>query len=456
MSKRLFPLFVFVTFLAFAVSSCGPSLTPTSTPLPPTATPPLPTHAAGTSYYVDSVNGQDSNSGLSPSQAWQTLTPVNDHTFEPGDTIYFARGSSWDTGLIIHDSGTADNPIAFTSYGTGAMPVFEKPGGNAILVTGSHVVIDGLFLQNAANDPHIAYTVRGALLIFFNTEHNVVRNSEFTNAGVGIRVFGQHHLIEHNYIHDLVLVYDRINESYGAIGISVNDSNIEVAYNRFVNCRHKARAYGYDGGAIEIEGFAPVKDSIYIHHNISTDSQGFIEVTETKTSNVTVSYNISDDYQQFIAWDTTTTPSDFLVEHNTVIRTHRENACPLFTVFYYREEGPDPGASWLTFRNNIFYTTWQPVLDNSRHPFNYPHDHNLFYTPADSAISDPVGYPPGPGDISANPQFVDFSELDLHLQSTSPAINMGADLGYTSDYDDNPVPIGPAPDAGAYEYQSHD
>jgi len=114
------------------------------------------------------VNGRDSNSGLSPSQAWQTLTPVNDHTFEPGDTVYFARGSIWDSGLIIHDSGTADDPITFTSYGTGAMPVFEKPGGNAILVTGSHVVIDGLFLQNAANDPHIAYTVRFIFSIAFS------------------------------------------------------------------------------------------------------------------------------------------------------------------------------------------------------------------------------------------------------------------------------------------------
>ena len=166
-------------------------------------------------------------------------------------------------------------------------------------------------------------------------------------------------------------------------------------------------------------------------------------------------YNISDDYQQFIAWDTTTMPSNFLVEHNTVIRTYEENACPLFTVFYYREQGPDPDASWLTFRNNIFYTAWQPVLDNADYPFNYPRDHNLFYAPAGSAISDPVGYPLGPGDIIADPQFVDFAR-DLHLQPSSPAINMGANLGYTSDYDGNPVPVGPAPDAGAYEYQGGD
>lgn len=41
--KKLFPLFLSVTFLALAVSSCGPSLSPTATPILPTATPMPPT-----------------------------------------------------------------------------------------------------------------------------------------------------------------------------------------------------------------------------------------------------------------------------------------------------------------------------------------------------------------------------------------------------------------------------
>jgi hypothetical protein len=451
--RKLFSRFLALVCIIVAASGCGAGSSTIPTLPPPTQTPP-PAQASGASYYVDSVNGQDSNSGLSSSQAWQTLAPVNDHSFEPGDTIHFACGSNWDAGLILRDSGTAGQPITLTAYGSGHPPVFEKPGGIAIWITGSYTVIDGLFLQNAANDPDIPYNFRGALLIYTGTEHNVVRNSEFTNAGVGIKTFGRHHLIEHNYIHDLVLVYDRPKESYGAIGISVNDSDTEIAHNGFENCRHEAIAYGYDGGAIEIEGFTAVKDNIYIHHNVSIGSQGFIEVAETKATNVTVAHNVSDDYQQFIAWDTTTRPSNFLVEHNTVIRIHPENACALFTMFYYREEGVDPDESWLTFRNNVFYTAWRPVLDNADYPCNYPHGHNLFYTPSGSAISDPVGYPLGPGDIIGDPQFVDFGARDLHLQPTSPAIDMGADLGYTNDYDANPVPIGPAPDAGAYEYQN--
>ena len=56
----------------------------------------------------------------------------------------------------------------------------------------------------------------------------------------------------------------------------------------------------------------------------------------------------------------------------------------------------------------------------------------------------------------SDPLFVDLTRRDLHLQANSPAIDLGVDLSYTRDYDGNPVPIGPAPDAGAYEYQGDD
>ena len=71
-------------------------MAPSGTPdIPPTPTEPV----AG--YFVDSKLGNDSNSGLSPSDAWERLAPVNDHEFEPGESVHFASGSSWDTDLVI-------------------------------------------------------------------------------------------------------------------------------------------------------------------------------------------------------------------------------------------------------------------------------------------------------------------------------------------------------------------
>lgn len=56
--------------------------------------------------------------------------------------------------------------------------------------------------------------------------------------------------------------------------------------------------------------------------------------------------------------------------------------------------------------------------------------------------------------VEGDPLFVSTVTPDFHLQSTSPAINAGTNVGLTSDYEGNHVPFGLAPDIGAYEYHS--
>ncbi|MBX6321414.1 MAG: right-handed parallel beta-helix repeat-containing protein [Rhodospirillaceae bacterium] len=79
----------------------------------------------GKTYYVDATNGSDSNDGLSPGSAWQSIQQVNAHGFEPGDTILFHRGDVYYDMLRPASSGTADQPITFGAYGTGPNPVFS-------------------------------------------------------------------------------------------------------------------------------------------------------------------------------------------------------------------------------------------------------------------------------------------------------------------------------------------
>jgi parallel beta-helix repeat protein len=87
-------------------------------------------------YYVDSVSGLDTNSGLTTALAWKTITPVNAKTFSPGDNVLFKRGCVWNyvnstnftlpsTGLVIKTSGTSGSPITWGAYGTGANPLFS-------------------------------------------------------------------------------------------------------------------------------------------------------------------------------------------------------------------------------------------------------------------------------------------------------------------------------------------
>ncbi|MDR3609503.1 MAG: hypothetical protein P4L27_02960, partial [Ignavibacteriaceae bacterium] len=49
--------------------------------------------AYSSTYYVDNVNGNDTNSGISPSAAWNTISRINSTRFNSGDTISFKAGS---------------------------------------------------------------------------------------------------------------------------------------------------------------------------------------------------------------------------------------------------------------------------------------------------------------------------------------------------------------------------
>jgi hypothetical protein len=82
-----------------------------------------------TNYYVAN-KGNDGANGTSTGTAWATIAKVNASIFVPGDNILFNRGDMWREQLIVPTSGTSVNPITFTVYGTGALPI----------ITGSDVI----------------------------------------------------------------------------------------------------------------------------------------------------------------------------------------------------------------------------------------------------------------------------------------------------------------------------
>lgn len=77
------------------------------------------------SYYVDSVSGNDSNSGTSSTSPWRTIAKVNSHNFVAGDHILFKRGDTWRELLSFPSSGEAANPIVIDAYGSGKAPTIN-------------------------------------------------------------------------------------------------------------------------------------------------------------------------------------------------------------------------------------------------------------------------------------------------------------------------------------------
>ena len=73
-------------------------------------------------YYVSSVSGNDSNSGLSETQAWKSISKVNTEMsgISPGATIRFKRGEVFIGQLNV----TVDN-LTIGAYGAGDKPLIR-------------------------------------------------------------------------------------------------------------------------------------------------------------------------------------------------------------------------------------------------------------------------------------------------------------------------------------------
>jgi hypothetical protein len=120
------------------------------------------------SYYVNSVAGDDRNSGAAPDDAWQTLSKVNATTFAPGDRILFKSGGKWTGRLWPKGSGTEEHPIVIDKYGGETKPVINANGEaeDAVLLKNQEYwEINNLEVTNTGSTPG---TRRGVRLVADN------------------------------------------------------------------------------------------------------------------------------------------------------------------------------------------------------------------------------------------------------------------------------------------------
>ncbi len=436
--------------------------------------------AVAQTYYINSRWGNDANTGKTKDNAWQSCNNLEKNKFLPGDSILFANGSSYSGGFTFTSSGTAEKPIVFSSYSTGANvvlnndrgklqdifirygagrnPSFTNPdwsvlNGNIFRIEGSYIVIDGLYFHDNTNPPNSDHKNKnvqkmGAVYLALNTHHNIVRNCEFYNSPVGIKIKGKHNLITRNYFHD---TYDTMARSWGPIAIIVVSPYNEISWNKITNYGSYGGPYGSDGGVVELDGVDDAFDgrNVNIHHNISINNHGFLELAGRNVDSITVAYNLSDDRNQFIGGGSM---KNIFVINNTVIRTREPNVDRYIFWTFNRD------STFLTARNNIFVFAKdikvfgpyiKPVGHKRAMVGEQVHDHNLYYSVGNT---DPIGIAAGKGDKIADPLFADFKNRNFRLQKNSPAINRGVITGYTEDLDGRIVPLNGLPDMGAFEY----
>ncbi len=425
-------------------------------------------------YYVNSREGDDSGTG-NKEAPWKTLKNL-EGKFMPGDSILFARGSAYKGGFIFTSSGTAEKPIVFSSYAMGSdiilsndrtklTPLFQKYGGglapaftnpdwnvlngNIFRIEGSYITIDGLYFHDNTNPPGSDKTTKnvqkmGVVYLSTGTHHNVVRNCEFFHTPVAIKIKSTHSLITRNHLHD---ASNMMAYSWGAIAIMVVRGNNEISHNRIENYGAYGGPYGSDGGVIELDGVDNdfKANNINIHHNISINNHGFLEIAARNVDSITVAYNLSDDKNQFVGGGS----MKVNIYNNTVIRT-REPSVDRYIFWTF-----DRDRVVFNVRNNIFVFpkdihVFGPYIEPAGHVRTrvgeQNHDHNLFYSPGNN---DPLGIVKGKGEIIADPMFIDPANRNFRLKENSPALNSGVDMGFEYNLDGYAVSK-KKPNLGAY------
>ncbi|NSW57403.1 MAG: right-handed parallel beta-helix repeat-containing protein [Armatimonadetes bacterium] len=84
-----------------------------------------PSHG-GRTWYIDSVDGDNANTGLAEAQPWKDFSKINGITLGPGDRVLLKRGSIFTEELSVSADGAPDNWAVIGAYGEGPRPIIRR------------------------------------------------------------------------------------------------------------------------------------------------------------------------------------------------------------------------------------------------------------------------------------------------------------------------------------------
>jgi hypothetical protein len=462
-----------------------------------------------TDYYV-SPTGIDTNSGTLTQPFAKIQTGIN-HLY-PGDTLYIRTGI-YSEKINFVRSGIAGSPITVTSYPNetatidGTNITVNSNDGLVKIAGLAYITLNHLTIQNSGyigvyanafyspfvathnitfsnltvlNSHDAAIKIAGGS--FVTVDHSSTRES--VSSGIGIWN-SDHVLVDHNKIVNAHNISEADGGHEECISIA-NTFDFEVSYN-------EVSFEGMDGflGAAGID----VKESSYtgtVHHNyihdFVNDGAIYLDAWTAGLNGTLTLHNVkvfnNKVYQAggiTVGSEQGGTAENIDVYNNLIIRSS-------FTGIDLSNTGSTRGGNGLRKNINIFNNTiYQSIgnggagiyivttnieniiIKNNLVAFDpkwvgqitiadpsvinqVTTDHNLTFGRTLCSIDYPNCKELNTGTIRADPQFMDSSNFDLRLKSTSPAIDNALNMGLTTDFNDIARPQGPQPDIGAFEY----
>jgi parallel beta-helix repeat protein len=397
-------------------SSPTPTNNPTPGPTPAPVAPATPIAGSGTTYFVDSASGNDGNDGKSEATAWRTLGKVSNAPLAAGDRVLFKRGGSWTGKLTLSRAGTAQQPIVFSAYGSGALPLIQG-GSDCINMTGSYLVVSNLQISNCG---------WAGVEFVDGARFNRVENSLITGNVAGVYVNGgaSDNKVIGNTIRDNTKLSSGGSGDSGAFGVLLNGDRTEVAQNAFSGHDTHSDDYGRDGAAVEVYGGR----ENHVHHNMAINNDAFAELGNSRSRDNTFAYNVV---------RSSLTESNFVVTRGSESRYGPVANTRLINNSVYLTGSESQGfvchagcnSGILHMRNNVIHAGWKAGYADG----GFDEDYGIY-------SGGRVQFTMGPNSIVADPMFVNASAGDLQLNSGSPAVDSGATTGYSTDFDGGTVP----------------
>lgn len=286
-------------------------------------------------YYIDSINGKNNNSGISKSDPWKNLSALQNIKINPGDKILLKRGSIFCEEFEITAEGTKEQPIIIESYGN------EKED-----------------LPRIVGNDESLYAVK-----IFNSDFLTLRNIEIINTGekpipgrTGLKIECKDYGISNNIVIDNVTVRDvngsLVKNDGGGSGILIvngGDSilsrfdNLRIENCHILRCTRNAIIWNgyYDRRkwfpnrntiirnnlieGVPGDGIVPIGcDSTLIEYNIMRDCPDVLPMTEAAAGiwpwscdNTTIQFN--EVYGHKAPWDAQGFDADYNC-NNTIIQ----------------------------------------------------------------------------------------------------------------------------------------
>lgn len=109
----------------------------------------------GVSYYFDSAEGNNENSGTSPEKPFQSLVKIRELALQPGDKILLKSGSVFTEQLYFSGKGDSLNPVEIGKYGGDALPHIKGDGKTAAvhILNSEYFVLRDLEISNKGETP---------------------------------------------------------------------------------------------------------------------------------------------------------------------------------------------------------------------------------------------------------------------------------------------------------------